>query len=146
MFRKKKSNQEALDLRQKELFEHAQERIKEKKSLYTHFLFYLVGCIFFIVLNILLDFGSEFTLFQLDWFVYAVLIWTFFLVVHAFRVLLFSKFMGKAWQAKQMEYLVEKQKSKIAEMEKKLGLEIPEEYRMEKTILLDQTKNNEINN
>lgn len=145
MFRKNKLSHESLDLKQKELFEHAQERIKEKKSLYTHFLFYLVGCIFFIVLNVLLDFGSEFTLFNLDWFVYAVLIWSFFMVVHAFRVFLFSKFMGKAWQAKQMEYLVEKQKNKIAQMEKKLDLEIPKENKLDKTILLDQTKNNEIN-
>jgi len=45
MFSRSKKVEEDIDPRQKELFEHAQERIKEKKNLYTHFIFYLVGCI-----------------------------------------------------------------------------------------------------
>lgn len=145
MFFKSKKTEENIDLRQKELFEHAQERIKEKKSLYTHFLFYLVGCVFFIILNVLLEFGSEIKPFGLDWFVYAVLGWSFFMMLHACRVLLFSKFMGKAWKAKQMAYLVEKQQIKINEMEQKLNLEIPKEANTSKNILLDNSNNSEIN-
>lgn len=144
MFKKsKKTPQQDLDLKQHELFEHAQERIKEKQSLYTHFIFYLVGCIFFIILNVFLNFGAEFKLFHLDWFVYAILIWSFFMMIHSFKVLLFSKFMGKEWKAKQMAYLVNKQNEKIAEMEKKLDLKIPKEASFEKNILLDNTNNSE---
>lgn len=140
MFSRSKKVGEDIDPRQKELFEHAQERIKEKKSLYTHFIFYLVGCVFAIVLNILLNFGSEFRPFNLDWFVYVVLIWSFFMMIHAVRILLFSRFMGKSWEAKQMTYLVEKQKKKIGEMEEKLNLEIHKEAQITKNILLDNTK------
>jgi len=140
MFSRSKKVEEDIDPRQKELFEHAQERIKEKKNLYTHFIFYLVGCVFVIILNILLDFGSEFRPFNLDWFVYVVLIWSFFMMIHTVRILLFSRFMGKSWQASQMAYLVEKQKKKIAEMEEKLNLEIPKEATVTKNILLDNTE------
>lgn len=141
MFKKSKKTIPDLDLKQQELFEHAQLRIKEKQNLYTHFIFYLVGCIFFIVLNVFLNFGSEFKLFDLDWFVYAVLIWSFIMLTHSFKVLLFSKFMGKEWKAKQMAYLINKQKDQISEMEKKLNLKVPKEAHFEKNILLDNTQN-----
>ncbi len=138
MFSKKKPD---LDTHQKELFEHAQERVREKKGLYTHFILYLVGCIFMIVLNLLLDFGIDFKPLGIDWFVYGVLFWTFFILVHLFRVLLFSKFMNKAWHAKQMDYLIKKQQKKIAKMEEKLNLKVPKEASNTKTTLLDKTKN-----
>jgi len=150
MFFKSKKVDDTIDPHQKELFVHAQERIKEKKGLYTHFIFYLVGCVFLIILNVLLDFGSDFKPFGLDWFVYAVLFWSFFMIVHAVRVLLFSRFMGKAWQSQQMAYLVEKQKEKITAMEEKLNLEIPKEAESTKNVLLDSTNDesntNEITN
>lgn len=143
MFKKSKKTNPNPDLKQHELFEHAQLRIKEKQSLYTHFIFYLVGCIFFIILNVFLNFGAEFKLFHLDWFVYAILVWSFIMMIHSFKVLLFSRFMGKEWKAKQMTYLVNKQKEKIAEMEKKLDLKIPKEASIDKNILLDNRPNTE---
>lgn len=143
MFGRTKKKEIQIDPQQKALFEQAQQRIKEKKGLYTHFMFYLVGCIFMIVLNFLLDFGANFKPLGYDWFVFGVLIWTFFLLIHVFRVLVFSSFMGKKWKEEQMEILVEKQKKKIAEMEEKLNLEIPQELKSEKTILLDNTNPSE---
>jgi len=62
------------------------------------------------------------------------------MMIHTVRILLFSRFMGKSWQASQMAYLVEKQKKKIAEMEEKLNLEIPKEATVTKNILLDNTE------
>lgn len=140
---KKSNSTEELDVRQKELFEHAQARMKEKKSLYRHFVFFLAGCIFMIVLNLVLGFGKEYQFFELDWFVFGVLIWAFFLLVHVLRVVLFSKFMGKAWRDKQMEYLVEKQKAKIAKMQQQLDLQVPKEVIAEKRVILDNTDNSE---
>ncbi|WP_010520252.1 2TM domain-containing protein [Aquimarina agarivorans] len=142
MFSNSKKKDTAIDLEQKELFEHAQARIKEKRGLYRHFIVFLVGCIFMIVLNLGLNFGNEFKFLDLDWFVFGVLIWSFFFLIHFFRVTLFSKFMGKAWKDKQLERLVAKQKAQIAKMEKKLNLEIPKDIVSEKSILLDNTDNN----
>jgi len=132
-----------VDSKQKELFEHAQARVNEKRGLYRHFILFLVGCIFMIVLNLVLNFGVNIKPFGLDWFVIGVLVWSFILLVHIFRVILFSKFMGKAWRDKQMYYLVEKQKAKIAKMEKKLDLKVPEEVLSGKTELLNNSDNTE---
>ena len=64
------------DARQKELFEHAQARIREKKGLNRHFILFLVGCIFMIVLNLVLNFGTEIKILGQDWFVVGVLVWS----------------------------------------------------------------------
>ncbi|WP_010177429.1 2TM domain-containing protein [Aquimarina agarilytica] len=143
MFSRSKSKESTIDLEQKELFEHAQARIKEKKGLYRHFIVFLVSCIFMIVLNLGLNFGKEYKFLELDWFVFGVLGWSFFFLIHFFRVVLFSKFMGKEWKAKQLERLVAKQKAKIAKMEQKLNLEIPKDIVSEKSILLDNTDLND---
>ncbi len=143
MFSNFKKKNKAIDLEQKELFEHAQARIKEKRGLYRHFIVFLVGCIFMIVLNLGLNFGVEYKLLELDWFVFAVLGWSFFFLIHFFRVIFFSKFMGKEWKDKQLERLVAKQKAKIAKMEQKLNLEIPKDIVSEKSILLDNTDSND---
>ena len=70
---KKKDIVDELDAHEKELFEHAKARIKEKKALYRHFVLFLAGCISMIVLNIVLGFGSSFQFFELDWFVFGVI-------------------------------------------------------------------------
>ncbi len=139
MFSSFKKKNSTIDLEQKELFEHAQARIKEKRGLYRHFIVFLVGCIFMIVLNLGLNFGVEYKFLELDWFVFGVLVWSFFFLIHFFRVIFFSKFMGKEWKDKQLERLVAKQKAKIAKMEQKLNLEIPKDIVSEKSILLDNT-------
>ena len=92
-----------------------------------------------ILLNLVLNFGVDFKILGQDWFALGILVWSFFLLVHIFRVVLFSKFMGKAWRDKQMNYLVEKQKIKIAKMEKKLEMKVPEEITGTRQIILDNT-------
>ena len=141
MFTKNKTSKPRLDVQQKELFEHAQSRINEKKALYRHFVVFLAGCILMIVLNLVLNIGSEFKFLEYDWFVVGVVIWSFILLVHIIRVVLFSKFMGKAWQDKQMKHLVEKQKNKIAKMEQKLDLQTPKEATSKRSVLVDNTNN-----
>ena len=143
MFSKNKTPEVKYDVHQKELFEHAQARINEKKGLYRHFVFFLAGCILMIVLNLVLNIGGEFSFFGFDWFVIGVLIWSFFLLIHIIRVVFFTKFMGKAWQDKQMKYLVEKQQEKIAKMEQKLDLQVPKEAVDTKNVLLDNPNDKE---
>jgi len=102
---------------------------------------FLVGCLFMILLNLVLNFGSDIKVLGQDWFVIGILFWSFFILVHIFRVVLFSKFMGKAWRDKQMQYLVEKQKKKIAKMEQKLDLQVPDDIVESKQVILDNTDN-----
>ncbi|MBQ0739313.1 2TM domain-containing protein [Aquimarina celericrescens] len=114
-----------IDSEQRELFENAQRRIKQKKRLTTHFVIFIAGSILFIILNVVLDFGKEFKLFGTDWFVWAILLWFFFYLIHAINVFFVNKLMGKEWETKQMGRLVEKQKKKIAELQQRVEKEHP---------------------
>jgi len=74
---------------------------------------------------VVLGYGKDVKLFGADWFVWAILLWTFFFLVHALNVVITNKFMGKDWEQKQMDKLVEKQKKKIEEMRQKVAVDMP---------------------
>lgn len=114
-----------IDPEQKELFENAQARIRQKKNLYRHFVLFLAGAILLIVINLVLGFGKEYTLFDVDWFVWAILLWTFFFLVHVINVFFLGSFMNKQWENEQLEKLVKKQKDKIAHLEEKVAMDYP---------------------
>lgn len=105
---------------QYELYENARKRIKQKKRLYRHFVIFLIGSVFLIVLNKVLKIGESFIE---NWFVWAIILWLFFWVLHFVNVFVTNKFMGKDWEKKQTEKLIRKQELKIAELEKKMALE-----------------------
>src|SRR5210317_1892500 len=107
----KKNQEPQIDKEQLKLIENAQKRIKQKKRLYVHFVLFLIGSVFFILLNLALGFGKDFTLFNTDWFVFAILVWLFILLYHTFNVFVTHKFMGKEWEEQQLDLLVAKQKS-----------------------------------
>lgn len=104
-----------------ELYENAKRRIKQKKRLYFHFILFLVGSVFLIVLNKILKIGEPY-----DWFVWAIIGWSFFFLLHFINVFITHKFMGKEWVEKQTEKLVLKQEGKI----EKLRIEIEKESRI----------------
>lgn len=112
MFGKKKSTPQ-IDKDQLELIENAQKRIKQKKHLYVHFVIFLIGAVFLIIANTILGIGKDFKLFGIDWFVYAILLWLFLFIYHLFNVFVTHKFMGKAWEKKQLDKLVAKQHERI---------------------------------
>ena len=114
MFSKNK-NTSKLDLEQHELLENAQKRISQKKRLYTHFVVFLVGSVFLILINKILKYGQEY-----NWFIWAITFWAFLFVLHIFNVFVTNKFMGKEWERSQREKLVQKQKKRIAEMESEI--------------------------
>ena len=114
MFSKNK-NTSKLDLEQHELLENAQKRILQKKRLYTHFVIFLVGSVFLVLINKILKYGQEY-----NWFVWAITFWGFLFVLHIFNVFVTHKFLGKAWERAQREKLVQKQKARIAELEKEM--------------------------
>ncbi len=116
MFGKKKPV-DKIDREQLELIENSQKRIKQKKRLYYHFVIFLIGAIFLIVLNTVLGVGEHTKIWGLDWFVFAILAWLFLFIFHLFNVFVTHKFMGKSWEEAQLNKLVAKQKKRIAELQ-----------------------------
>jgi len=98
-----------------DLYENARNRTKQKKRLYNHFIIFLVGSIFLILLNKLLKVGE--TVVE-NWFVWAITLWFFFFVLHFINVFVTHKFMGKEWERIETEKLVQKQELKMAKLEK----------------------------
>ncbi|WP_424002287.1 2TM domain-containing protein [Maribacter sp. IgM3_T14_3] len=127
MFSRNK-NTSKLDLEQHELLENAQKRVRQKKRLYTHFVVFLIGSVFLVLINKILKYGQEY-----NWFVWAITFWGFLFVLHIFNVFITNKFMGQDWERAQRERLVAKQKKRIAEMEKEIeqDLEFPTSFEPE---------------
>jgi len=124
MFGKKKEIPQ-IDKEQLQLIENAQKRIKQKKSLYVHFVVFLIGAVFLILANTVLGIGKTVMFFNLNWFVYAILAWLFLFLYHAFNVFITNRFMGKDWEQKQLDKLVAKQQNKINTLKAKVEKEHP---------------------
>ncbi|MBD0852245.1 2TM domain-containing protein [Maribacter arenosus] len=119
MFTKDKKKTE-LNLEQHDLLESAHARIKQKKRLYVHFVIFLIGSVFLVLINKILKFGEEY-----DWFVWAITFWAFLFIIHMVNVFVTQKFMGKDWERQQREKLVLKQKQRIAEIQKEIETDFP---------------------
>lgn len=116
----KRKRVDKIDPEQLHLIENAQRRIKQKKRLYYHFVIFLIGGIFLIVLNTVIGVGEQTKILGLDWFVFAILAWLFLFIFHLFNVFITHRFMGKAWEEAQMNTLVTKQKERIAALKTKV--------------------------
>ena len=116
----RKKQKTTVDLEQHELLESAQKRIKQKKRLFSHFVIFLIGSVFLILINKILKYGEEY-----DWFIWGILVWAFLFVLHTFNVFVTHKFMGQNWERRQRELLVEKQKKRISEIQKEIETEFP---------------------
>jgi len=119
MFSKDKPKAE-VDLEQHELLENAQKRIKQKKRLFSHFVVFLIGSIFLILINKILKYGEQY-----DWFVWGITAWAFLFIIHAFNVFVTHQFMGQQWERNQREKLVAKQKQRISELQKEIETDFP---------------------
>ena len=119
MFSKNKQKTN-VDIEQHELLENAQKRIKQKKRLFTHFVIFLIGSVFVILINKIFKQWDSY-----NWYIWVIAVWTFLLAIHAFNVFVTQKFMGVAWERKQREKLVIKQKAKIAELQKEIDTNFP---------------------
>jgi len=122
MFGKKK-NIPQIDPEQLELIQNAQKRIKQKKRLYIHFVVFLIASLFFILANLTLGIGENVKLFDIDWFVFAILAWLSLLVYHLFNVFITHKFMGAEWEKNQLDTLVTKQQQRIDKLAAKFAKE-----------------------
>ncbi len=102
---------------QHELYENARMRTKQKKRLYYHFIVFLVGAVFLILLNKFLKVGENVVE---NWFIWAIVLWFFFFVLHFINVFVTHRFMGKEWERIQTEKLVLEQEVKIAKLKKEM--------------------------
>lgn len=107
----------------REQFLYAQDRIRQKKRLNQHFIIFLVGAVFMIVLHYVLDVGKDF--FITNWSVWAIIVWAFILCVHVINVFFTHRFMGKEWENKMLDKLRDKQRKRIAELQQQVDQEIP---------------------
>ncbi|MDD3721015.1 MAG: 2TM domain-containing protein [Lutibacter sp.] len=103
---------------QHELYENARARAKQKKKLYYHFIAFLVGAVFLILLNKFLKVGENVVE---NWFVWAILLWFFFFMLHFINVFVTHRFMGKDWERAQTEKLVTEQEIKITKLKKEMA-------------------------
>lgn len=103
---------------QHEQMEYAQRRINQKKRLYYHFVLFLVGSVFLVLLNKVFKYGAEY-----NWFKWAILFWAFLFAIHLFNVYVTHHFMGRDWERKQREKLVEKQRARIQEISAEIDQE-----------------------
>ncbi len=124
MFSKKK-NTSKIDYEQRELYENARRRAKQKKRLFQHFVFFLVGSVFLIILNVVIGFKEEFKPLGYNWFLWVVLLWALLFTIHLLNVFIISSFMGKEWEAKEVDKLVKKQKARIDQLQKKVEKDHP---------------------
>ena len=119
----RKNTSDNLDVEQREQYQYARTRIKQKKRLMQHFIVFLGGSIITIILDPVLGIGNDF--FINNWFIWVILIWSFILVIHFFNVFILNKFMGKEWEDRQLEKLKGKQEKRILELKQKVEKEIP---------------------
>lgn len=108
---------------QLELFKNARRRIKQKRRLYAHFVIFLIGALFLIIANTVLDIGLA--TFGPNWFVYAISFWLFLFLYHLFNVFITNKFMGDAWEEAQLKKLIAKQEQRIESLKKTVEKDYP---------------------
>jgi hypothetical protein len=112
---------------QHEIYERARIRVQQKKRLYYHFVIFLIGSVFLIVINTVFGVGEK--SFG-DWFKYAVSLWFLIWILHFIHVFITTRFFGKDWVKKETENLIEKHKIRSEKLEDNLikkGIITPED-------------------
>lgn len=130
-------------IEQHELYENARYRVKQKKRLFFHFIVFLVGSVFLIILNKIFKVGENYVE---DWFVWAILLWFFLFILHVINVFITKKFMGRDWERAQIDKLVKKQELKIAQLDKELANEMRLKIEADQYAEELKKKNNQENN
>lgn len=97
-----------------ELYEYARRRIRQKKVLYFHFVFFIIGSLFMFVANDLLEYGLP-----TQWYKWGITIWLFLFIFHFIKVYITDRFMNKEWEREQIDRLIEKQKNRLRQLETK---------------------------
>jgi hypothetical protein len=121
MFSKNK-NKQILNTETREQYDYARKRINQKKGLIRHFVLFLAASILFIILDEVLKIGHQ--VLMKDWYVWAIIFWTFILLIHLLNVFIINTFMGKEWEDQQLDKLKALQEDRISELRKQATQEI----------------------
>ncbi len=131
MFGRKKKDIPGIDLEQKEMIENAQKRIKQKRGLFTHFIVFLVGAVGLIIISQVLMKVEPVRILDIEWWIWVIFAWLLLLCYHTFNVFITKRLLGPDWEKRQYATLVQKQKERITQLEKK----VQKEYVAPKTTL-----------
>ncbi len=100
-----------MDQNQHEMYEYARRRIKQKKSLYFHFVVFFLGSIFLFITNKWIGVNKE-----SNWYMWLVTIWIFLFILHFIKVFITDSFMNKNWEREQINRLMTMQEKKIEQL------------------------------
>ncbi len=117
-----KSNSE-IDNEQIELLEYAQRRIKQKRHLYYHFVFFIFACAISLSLDYLFDVGANLNFLNYSWSFWVVFSWFFLFLFHVFNVYVTKRFLNNSWARNQKNKLIKLQKKEIENIKQKMELE-----------------------
>ncbi len=104
-----------MEKEQHELYEYARRRIKQKKGLYYHFVFFILTSILMYITNKWFGLGEP-----NNWFLWVSTFWLFLVVLNFIKVFITDRFMNKNWEREQIDKLVNKQELKIKELENQI--------------------------
>lgn len=98
-----------------EQYEYARNRIRQKKRLYYHFVFFSLCSLFLFTAVYFFEIGIE-----LSWCIWIITIWLFLFVLHFIKVFITDRFMNKTWERDQIDRLVALQQKKLAQLQSKI--------------------------
>jgi ABC-type multidrug transport system fused ATPase/permease subunit len=99
-----------------EQYEYARKRLKQKKSLYFHFVLLILGGIFMFIANHFSVFGIT-----TNWSIWVISFWAFLFILHFIKVFITDRFMNKNWERDQIDKLVAKQQRKMEQIQSQFG-------------------------
>ncbi len=109
-----------MDQNQHEMYEYARRRIKQKKSLYFHFVVFFLGSIFMFITNKWIGISKE-----SNWYIWMVTIWMFIFILHFIKVFITDSFMNKNWEREQINRLMTMQEKKIEQLKNEFENKTP---------------------
>jgi hypothetical protein len=101
-----------MNTEQHEMYEYARDRIKQKKSLYFHFIMFFLGSIFFFIVNKWMNVGEP-----NNWFIWLTTAWFFVFILHFIKVFITDSFMNKKWEREQINRLMTMQEKKLEQLQ-----------------------------
>jgi hypothetical protein len=101
---------------QHELYEKTRNRVQQKKKVYYHFILFLIGSAFLIVVNKFYNVGESWG----DWYKWAVTVWFFLWLLHLINVFVTNRFFGKEWERTETDKLMKIHYEKLKKLEQNL--------------------------
>ncbi|MCV9931489.1 2TM domain-containing protein [Flavobacterium sp. LS1R47] len=99
-----------------EQYEYARRRIRQKKTLYFHFVLFLLGSLFLFVADRFLNIS-----YGQNWYIWIITVWFFIFILHFIKVYITDRFMNKNWEREQIDRLVALQQKRITQLDSSIN-------------------------